>query len=151
MQGPGGGQKINLMKEFLNSPPPSVLRDGSDPSEGWHTDDLILFSDGYDSTVHGTPADFIKKWQWFSADVVFGAESVNWPGQCKTQPPVSVGRFRYLNSGGYIGRATVLRDMFNSRSLADYEDDQLYCQELYAAATTAGKWNVKLGKGARPP
>lgn len=128
MAGPGGGQKINLMKEFLRS-------------RIWTDEDLILFSDGYDTNVCGTPGDFIRKWKWFGADVVFGAEEANWPGQCTTQPTKNIpGRFKYLNSGGYIGRARVLQEMFESRSISDAEDDQLFCQELYAS----GRWNVKL-------
>lgn len=138
MQGPGGGQKINLMKRWLNS------------RDDWTDQDLVLFSDGYDTTVHGSPVDFIKKWKWFQAPassaapvrgtVVFGAESVNWPGPCTNQPPVSSGRFRFLNSGGYIGPATVLKEMFNSANIEDHEDDQLYCQRLYAS----GLWPVCL-------
>ena len=74
-----------------------------------------------------------------NADVIFGAESANWPGQCTRQPEVP-GRFRFLNSGGYIGRAIVLRDMFNSRPIENHADDQLFCQELYASR----HWDVKL-------
>jgi hypothetical protein len=136
MAGPGGGQKINLMKEFLNSPPLGE-------QNGWTENDLILFSDGYDTNICGTPDDFIRKWKWFGGGnvVVFGAESFNWPGQCTTQPTTYVtGRFKYLNSGGYIGRASALREMFNSREIDDAADDQLFCQELYAS----GQWNVKL-------
>jgi len=127
MAGPGGGQKINLMKRFLNG-------------REFANTDLILFSDGYDTSVCGTPAEFIRKWRWFQADVVFGAESVNWPGQCTQQPQDVPGRFKFLNSGGYIGRAVVLKEMFNSRDIADHEDDQLFCQELYSS----GRWSIKL-------
>jgi hypothetical protein len=137
MAGPGGGQKINLMKEYLNNPPPADQREGE--TKSWTENDLILFSDGYDTSVSGTPEEFIRKWKWFGADVVFGAESANWPGGCLNQPDVP-GRFKFLNSGGYIGRATVLREMFNSREIENHADDQLFCQELYAS----GKWKIKL-------
>lgn len=116
-----------------------------------------LPSDGHDSFVTGTPSEFVRRFREFDCDVLFGAESVNWPGQntqvaparralprwkltfTRAQQPEQVTRYRFLNSGGYMGRAGVLRDMF-STPLRDSDDDQLYCQSLY----TSGRWRVAL-------
>jgi hypothetical protein len=130
MKSYGGGQKIVLMKRFLNS------RSFSD-------DDVILFSDGYDSFVCGTPEEFLRKWRQYRCDIVFGSESVNWPGNVKTQPPVA-NRFQFLNSGGYIGLANVLKDMFNSKEIMNKDDDQGYCQQLYVESLEHKKWSIRL-------
>ena len=129
MQSAGGGQKIRYMREYL-------------ASREWKETDLILFCDGFDTNVCGTPEEFVNKWRLFECDVVFGAESFNWPGQCKRQPQLDT-RFTFLNSGGYIGRAVTLKAMFESSELTDSADDQLFCQECYIVAPERG-WNVKL-------
>ena len=127
MIGPGGGQKINLMREFLNS-------------QTFSDEDVILFTDGYDTNVCGSPDEFIQKWKLFDCDVLFGAESYNWPGECKTQPDQNGSRFKYLNSGGYIGKATVIKEMFNANEIQNHADDQYYCQCLFVSK----RWNTKL-------
>lgn len=130
MKSYGGGQKIVLMKEYLNS-------------KTFSDDDIILFSDGYDSFVCGTPDEFVQKWRQFRCDVVFGAEAANWPGNVKTQPQ-QPNRFQFLNSGGYIGKANVLKEMFNSKEISNREDDQGYCQQLYVESLDHKKWNIRL-------
>lgn len=126
----GGGQKIVLMKEFLNA-------------QTFTDDDIILFTDGFDSFVCGSPEDFLVKWRQFQCDVVFGAESVNWPGYVKDQPKQK-NRFQFLNSGGYIGRANSLKRLFNSKHIQNSDDDQGYCQELYVEALQKGDCVVRL-------
>lgn len=126
MEGPGGGTKVLYVRDFLNA-------------REWADKDLILFSDGYDSNVCGTPEEFVGKWKLFQCDVIFGAESFNWPGQCREQPQLD-SRFTFLNSGNYIGYAKTLKKMFNSCPIRDADDDQLYCQRLYVLK----KWNIKL-------
>lgn len=133
----GGGQKIVLMKEYLNS---NVFDD----------DDIILFTDGFDSFVCAEPTEFLKKWKQFRCDIVFGAESVNWPGFVNGQEKHSSNktRFVYLNSGGYIGRANALKYLFNSKEITNSDDDQGYCQELFVTnsveQTQERKWSVCL-------
>lgn len=123
MAGPGGGQKINMVREWLASVP---------------DDEVVLFSDGHDSFVTAGPSEFLRRWRACGCDVLFGAEAANWPGGNTEQPALAT-RFRYLNSGGYIGRAGVLKQMF-ATPVEDAHDDQLYCQNLY----TSRRWNVKL-------
>lgn len=116
MQGPGGGQKINLMKQYLSSVSDNCI---------------IMFIDGYDTFIAATRQEILNRYLEFDKEIVFSAEKICWPDtSIAEQFPESHTEFRYLNSGTYIGTAKALKKLF-SAPIQDHEDDQLYMQREF--------------------
>ena len=113
-EGPGGGQKINLIKDFI-----SVLP----------KDDLVLFVDGYDTFFVRSHEEIVKRYNDMGSKIVFGAEKDLWPDQ-SLQFPDQTTSFKYLNSGCFIGQVSELRKFFKE-PVQNSEDDQLYVQKRY--------------------
>ena len=123
--GPGGGHKVHYLR--------SRLRNVDDH-------DIVMFVDGYDVVINDTQDELVNRFKQFGADVVFGAEPPCWPDESiADQFPQVHTRNRFLNSGGFIGRAKVIKDMLRS-DIKKADDDQLYYQKLFLS----GKWNIKL-------
>jgi len=116
MEAPGGGQKINLMKEYLHSVPDSTI---------------IMFIDGYDTFLAASKKEILYRYLNFNKDIVFSAEKICWPdpSMAELHPP-SHTECRYLNSGTYIGTAKALKS-FLSSPIKNHEDDQLYMQQAF--------------------
>ena len=77
----------------------SVLEDAAD-------DDVIAFHDGHDATVWCDEQEMMALFEEFNADVVVGAESNKMPTD-GYEPP-SNARFRYPNTGAYMGTRAAL-------------------------------------------
>ncbi|WP_173073927.1 glycosyltransferase domain-containing protein [Phytohabitans rumicis] len=75
------------------------------------SDELVLFTDGYDALFIRDERHIMAAYASFSEPVVFSAEVNPWPlgivGLALHDGP-PVGRFPYLNSGGFIGPARML-------------------------------------------
>ena len=116
--GPGGGQKIQLVKEELE-----LLED----------QDIVMFLDGYDTFLSSATdvENILERYLGFNTAIVFSAEGTCWPDQSLSESfkEVPVG-YRYLNSGTYIGTVKELKKMFQA-PISNSEDDQLYCQKQY--------------------
>lgn len=116
MEGPGGGQKINLMKQYLSSVPDSTI---------------IMFIDGYDTFLAASREEILDRYLSFNKDIVFSAEKICWPDPNMADlHPLTHTKCRYLNSGTYIGTARALKSLF-SGPIKNYEDDQLYVQQAF--------------------
>jgi hypothetical protein len=116
MEGPGGGQKINLMKTYL---------------ETLDEEDIVMFIDGYDTFICSSKEDILERYLSFDCDIVFSAEVSCWPDKTlEDLHPESHTKFKYLNSGTYIGKVKALKNMF-STPIKNSEDDQLYCQKEF--------------------
>jgi len=115
-EGPGGGQKINLVKEEL-----AQLND----------EDIVLFLDGYDTFLSASTDEILARYRGFNAKVVFSAEATCWPDTSIAHrfPQPSSG-VPFLNSGTYIGQVGELKRMF-AAPLTNAQDDQLYVQAQY--------------------
>ncbi len=123
--GPGGGHKVHYLR--------SRLRNVND-------NDIIMFVDGYDVIINDNETELINRFKQFGADVVFGAEPPCWPDpSIADQFPQVHTRNRFLNSGGFIGRAKVIKEMLRS-DINKSDDDQLYYQKIFLS----GKFNIKL-------
>ena len=110
------GVKLREVHDFLAS-----------PSLG--PDDVVLFSDAYDVFYCGDATEVLRRFAEFSTPVVFGAEVYCWPDPDKSReyPPETEGfRFRYLNSGVFVGRVHALRECMRGYSFDDAEDDQRF-------------------------
>lgn len=117
MTGLGGGMKINLMREYL---------------EDMNDEDVVVFTDGYDVFYADNLETILERFEQFGHDVVFSAESICWPHKdwAVKFPPADT-KYRYLNSGTYVGKVAALKKIMSHDIIEDHEDDQAYCQEIY--------------------
>ena len=130
--GPGGGQKINLLKEELNS---------WDINKQKST--IILFTDSYDVVFTSGPDSILQKYnnECENNTVLFSSEKSCWPdNSLELDYPVSITSYKYLNSGGFIGIAYNIINIINENSINDAEDDQLYFTKIFLSK----KYKIKL-------
>lgn len=127
MSGPGGGQKINLMKSHLETLP---------------DEDLVLFVDGYDTFFSAPVETIVDRYLEDGAEVVFAAEKDCWPDDSLAEKFDLAEPYPFLNSGCYIGTVKVLKEMLQD-GIKDNEDDQLYIQNHYDTVN----YNVVLDHG----
>lgn len=114
----GGGQKINLLRDEL---------------KGWPKleDHIIMFTDSYDVMLLQNPQKILQKFREFRRPIVFSAEKICWPNPSLIdQYPASVTKYKFLNSGGFIGYADEIISLINN-PIDDKDDDQLYYSERY--------------------
>jgi GR25 family glycosyltransferase involved in LPS biosynthesis len=123
MSGPGGGQKVNLLKEYIKELP---------------NRDVILFCDGYDVFIVDNIDEMAYRYLEMRKDVIFGAERVCWPDDKLSDDMIALNRkltsfatpYEYLNSGLFIGKVSELKKILDP-DIDDGDDDQLYCQKQY--------------------
>ena len=114
----GGGQKINLLREYLNN-----LSDE-------HNNKLILFTDSYDVVLSDNPVNIINKFNAYDCDILFGAEPLLWPDKSLDKHFNSEHPYKYLNSGNFIGTVKNIKLLIN-KTVKNTSDDQLYYQLEY--------------------
>ena len=118
--GKGGGQKINLVKEYI--------KDKKDS-------DVLLFLDGYDTFLFDSISEISYRYLEFNSEVVMSSERICWPVELLSENLKALNEdqstpYQYLNSGMYIGRIGRLRELFNA-PIKNSDDDQLYVQSQY--------------------
>ena len=123
MKSTGGGQKINLVREYIKDLPDH---------------DVLFFCDGYDTFVVSELDEIIRRYLDFSHSIVFASERICWPNEelaseiiktNKTITPYEDTPYKYLNSGLFVGTVKELRSIL--QDVDDASDDQLYYQEAY--------------------
>ena len=126
MSGPGGGQKVNLLYDYIQDLPDH---------------DVVLFCDGYDVFfVHNTEEIVRRFVEMGRCDIIFSAERYCWPDESLESEFITKNPqlddeyvdtpFRYLNSGLFIGRVGEIKKMIPGKIGAS-DDDQLYYQKKY--------------------
>lgn len=116
MEGPGGGQKINeLLSFFLDNDLPD--------------NDVVLFTDAFDVFFYRSLDTIVGRFLGFKHEIVFSAEQFLWPDKSLRFPPTHT-KYRYLNSGTFIGRVGEIKRMAD-RFIENYDDDQLYLQKAF--------------------
>ena len=123
MSGAGGGQKVNLLKEYVKELPDR---------------DVILFCDAYDVFFTDDVDEVIYRYLEMGKDVIFGAERVCWPDDKLSNDMIVLNRkltsfetpYEYLNSGLFIGKVKELKKILGP-DIDDGDDDQLYYQKQY--------------------
>ena len=123
MSGPGGGQKVNILRSYLEKLPDH---------------DVVLFMDGFDTFAASDLEEVTRRYLEFKCKVLFAAEQFLWPDESLEFPECNT-PYRYLNSGLYIGRVDELKKIL-ADPIEDHEDDQLYFQKKYLS----GKYDIKL-------
>ena len=117
-KGPGGGQKINIFKNELLT---------------WTIEELnqlIIFTDSYDVTINANKNEILEKYNNITNNdndiILFSAEMSCWPDkELSILYPTNPSKMKYLNSGGFIGKAKHILNLFNIE-INDHEDDQYY-------------------------
>lgn len=123
MSGPGGGHKINLLREYIRDLPDHHV---------------VLFMDGYDTFFAGDLETITRRYFGFGNRVLFAAERVLWPDKTAFHP-LSHTPFRHLNSGLFMAEVGTLKAML-LEPIADHEDDQLYYQRKFLS----GRYDIAL-------
>lgn len=124
-KGPGGGMKINLLRNELRK---------------YREDDLVMFVDGYDVIINEFEEEILNRYLSFHCKVLFAAEKVCWPDKSlESAFPQPENGYRYLNSGCFIGVVSELKKII-ADNLSDTDDDQLYLQRKYLSK----KFDIKL-------
>ena len=128
MEAQGGGQKINLVRNHLES-----LHDG----------DVVLFVDGYDVIINDTLPTILERYEDMGADIIFAAEKNCWPDPTMaSQFPLST-LYRYLNSGVYMGKVSALKEFLNE-AVPNDSDDQLWMQKRFLSSDWQSTASVNL-------
>ena len=128
---PGGGQKINLLRAALKKLPPERP---------------VMFVDGYDVVMTRHITEAIEVWERHGEPVLFAAEPFCWPDKAKAQhyPPAQADSpYRFLNSGGFIGRSRDLLALMRA-PVQDGDDDQAYYTERFLAAAKDASARIQL-------
>ena len=120
MKSQGGGQKINLVKEYI--------KDKKDS-------DVLLFLDGYDTFLFDSISEISYRYLEFNSEIVMSSERICWPVELLSENLKALNTnqstpYQYLNSGMYIGRIGRLRELF-AKDIQNSDDDQLYVQSQY--------------------
>jgi hypothetical protein len=113
-------------------------------SSGGMTDgDIVLFTDAYDVLVVDHKSRLLRDFLDFNADLVFNAEAMLYPDEGRDQQRAQFdqnpSKWRYLNSGCYIGYVWAVKAMldFTSAHMPDDESphylDQQIAQDFYLA------------------
>jgi len=133
MNYPGGGWKVNLLKEELEK--------RKDDAES-----LVMFTDSYDVVIAAGKDAIIAQYESFSASVVFGAENFCWPDRSlQSQYPDLKEGMRFLNSGGFIGPASLIYKMLlDGGDIDNLDDDQLFYTKIYLNSQLREKYNIIL-------
>ncbi len=112
--------KLRLVQEYLQ------LIDG---------DELLLYTDGWDTFFCAYPDEIIAKFHRLGCPVVFSAEKNIWPPVVGDHPiayPSVPTAYRYLNAGGFLGVAGRLQALIEkARPLDCYEMDQHLWSDCY--------------------
>jgi hypothetical protein len=95
--------------------------------------DIVLFTDAWDVIIVEDCSEIIRKYKSFKKDIVIGAEKYCWPDwflfykfNCFDAP------FPYLNSGGIIGKAGIIKDLLEEYYKGeDAIDDQRLWTKIY--------------------
>ena len=119
MQGPGGGHKLNIVKDVLQNSP--VISDN----------DIIMFVDAYDVIINAPFNEVIEKFTSMKCDILFAAEKNCWPNpEIAKLFPSQPTNYKFLNSGCYIGRKKHIQSILNNE-IGNADDDQFYLQLQY--------------------
>ena len=84
-------------------------------------DEIVMFTDGYDTMLLCSEDEIIDKYREFGRALVFTAEKNCWPDKSLSRLyPPSPTQFRFLNCGGFIGKAGLIRKLIEKYNKSPY-------------------------------
>jgi len=94
--------------------------------------EIVLISDVFDVILMTSAKEILQRFKEMNVSILFSAEIVCWPDKSLSNKfPKSVSKYKYLNSGGFIGKVKYLKEMFINNIDNDIYDDQLYFQHCF--------------------
>ena len=90
-----------------------------DAIENLPNDDIVLFIDAYDVLINGNIDEIIEKFNSYNCDVLLSSELYCWPPYYKAELDNEVKsntKYKYANSGGYIGYVKNMKELFAWRT-----------------------------------
>jgi hypothetical protein len=124
---------------------------------------VVMFTDAYDVVIVEHASVILEKFHASGTDILFGAESFFYPATPDGREPVKAefdrfdSKWRYLNSGGYIGYAWAVKkmvdDVSESYARKDHDpswvaNDQPFVQEFFVQNLHSTECRVGLDTGA---
>ncbi|CAL8073547.1 unnamed protein product [Calicophoron daubneyi] len=133
----GGGQKVRLLKEGL---------------EKYKNNNklLILFTDSYDVIFTDTKEKLLLAYNKLGSAVIFSAEDFCWPRKdlADSYPNVKPNEKRFLNSGAFMGPASILYEIVSKHEVHDDDDDQLYYTQIFLDTSARHELDIALDRTA---
>ena len=123
MESTGGGQKINMIKSYIQDLPDH---------------DVLLFCDGYDTFITDSLDEIAYRYISMEHKIIFSSERSCWPDEglaseiIKTNKSIKHWKdtpYKYLNSGLFIAEVGELKRILED--VSDDSDDQLFYQKKY--------------------
>lgn len=80
-------------------------------------EEIVLFTDGYDAVFMSREEEILQKFKRTKRDLLFSAETNCWPDPTlAAKHPVASTPYRYLNSGGFIGKIGVIKEFMDDNT-----------------------------------
>lgn len=91
-------------------------------------DEIILFSDGTDAVFTGSEEEILSKFYKYNTGLLFSAEIGCWPDKSLASlfKDNGVSPFKYLNSGGFIGKVGLIKEMLNDNDYINFPNSNQY-------------------------
>ncbi|XP_050361429.1 procollagen-lysine,2-oxoglutarate 5-dioxygenase isoform X1 [Nymphalis io] len=135
MESPGGGQKVNLLREKLESI--QLNTKSKEP--------IILFTDSHDIMFLGKIDEIVERFKKTNRRVLFSAEPFCWPDlKLAKQYPNSSSSNPFLNSGAFIGYLQEILQILVTNKINNHDDDQLYYTKIYIQEKYRRKFDIGL-------
>jgi hypothetical protein len=105
----------------------------ADYLEEVENDEIILFTDGNDTVFMSDQREILSKFKNFDKNLIFSAEMECWPdiNLADQYPSIENSRYKYLNSGAFIGKVGLIKELLKDDSL-DLENFPKSNQYLWA-------------------
>lgn len=81
--------------------------------------DIICFIDAYDVLINNNLEYLLEKFKYYNCELLIGAELNCYPSHYKYMYPNIVSKYKYVNSGGYIGYKYAIQELFSWKSYND--------------------------------
>lgn len=97
-------------------------------------DELIFFTDATDAAFLTEENEILDKFYHFNSPLVFSAEINCWPDTgFESIYPQTTNHFKYLNSGGFIGKAGYLKKIYQDYPIFNtvYEEPYMWSNQHY--------------------
>lgn len=108
-------------------------------------DEIILFTDGYDTLFMTGEEEILEKFSTFKKALIFSTETQCWPDPelANLYPGDEQGPYKYLNSGGFIGKAGLIKEVLSNESFYknekfDYSNQYLWTQQYFKDSARIG-------------
>ncbi|XP_063724565.1 procollagen-lysine,2-oxoglutarate 5-dioxygenase-like [Symsagittifera roscoffensis] len=113
----------------------------------------IIFTDAYDVIyVGGGMSEKIEAaFDGHQVDVLFGAEVFCWPDdELSVEYPEVESPYKYLNSGGFIGKLSAILELLSGvEDLKNHDDDQRFFTHKYLSNLIEKKYSIGLDTSAK--